>query len=294
VKILVLGAAGMLGFAVHRVLGDAGCDVIGGVRGPTPPDSAWCRGLRYVTNLDVDDFAAVARAVDRTGTTLVVNAVGVNAPGNSGAASRTLLAVNSMFPRKLDRLAASLGIYWIHFSTDGVFAGHQGSYNEASLPDATDLYGMSKYLGEPIGSRALVLRTSLIGRAIAGGDSLVDWFLRQSGTVHGFRRAIFSGLPVNEIATVLLQRVLPRGEPLTGLFHLSSDPISKFSLLGLIRTEWQRNDLQVVPDDSIVIDRSLDSSLLRRTISYVPPPWPELVAEMRAFYTRLEMRAKKP
>ena len=282
---LVIGASGMLGFAVHRVLHDRGMDVVGTVRGEMASKHPWCAGLRLHPGVDVTDLAAVDRALRTVRPDVIVNAAGVlsSASGIQGSA----LLVNSRFPRWLALRAGQLGIRLVHFSTDGVFAGRRGGYDETHLPDADDVYGVQKFLGEPTGPGVVVLRTSLLGRGLVPNRSLVDWFLGCTGTVRGFRRAVFSGLPVNEIGRVLADCILGREKPLEGLFHLSAEPIAKYDLLVLMRSAWAKVDVEVVPDDGVVLDRSLDSARLRETISYSPPTWDRLISDMRDFYRSL-------
>jgi dTDP-4-dehydrorhamnose reductase len=181
-------------------------------------------------------------------------------------------------------------LHLVHFSTDGVFNGSSGNYSESTRPDAEDLYGISKYLGEPTGENVLVIRTSMIGRALSPGDSLLDWFLRQRGTVRGYRRAIFTGLPVTEIANVLARHVLPLAIPLTGLFNLASAPISKFDLLLLLKHAWPDQEVTIEPSDDVVVDRSLCPDRLARATGYIAPAWSHLVAAMKNFYAALERR----
>lgn len=287
-SVLVLGASGMLGFTLHRVLHDRGYSVVGTIRGVEPPKSGWCLGLDYICGIDVRDFGNVVNAIKAANAKVVVNATVVKLAEKSVDDQVSLLQVNSVFPRLLGSAAEALGIYFVHFSTDGVFLGTSGMYDESCPPDSTDMYGMSKYLGEPTSRNCLVLRVSVLGRSPLSEDSLLDWFLRQSGVVSGFRRAVFSGLPAVEIARFLACRLLTRADLLTGLFHLSSAPITKYDLLKLLRAEWSMGHVRIQPDDTIVVDRSLNSEALRKAIAYAPPAWKELVADMRAFYASLD------
>jgi dTDP-4-dehydrorhamnose reductase len=283
-NILLLGASGMLGFTLHRKLHDAGFDITGSIRS-VAVDERWTGGLKYVSGVDIADFDTVAAALKRYVPDVVINATGVHSLGAVNGDWSELLAVNSVFPTRLGQLCESRGIRFVHFSSDGVFSGARGMYAEADLPDATDAYGISKYLGEVRTSTALVIRTSMLGRGIVDNRSIVDWYLAQSGTVRGYRRAVFSGLPVNEIANVLT-RVLSLPTPLTGLYHLAAAPISKFDILTLVRTTWSHVAM-IEPDDSLVIDRSLDGRELNEKIGYKSPEWPQLIADMYAFYKGL-------
>lgn len=275
----------MLGFALHRKLHDSGFNVTGSIRGETT-NSRWSSGLHHAPGVRIDDFDTVSAAVNRYRPDVVINATGARSLDAVNGDWSALLAVNSVFPRHLGQLCDSLGIHFVHFSSDGVFSGKRGNYAEAARPDATDAYGVSKYLGEAQTATALVLRTSILGRGVVPNQSLVDWYLAQTGVVRGYRRALFSGLPVNEIADVL-QRVLRMQPRLTGLCHLAAAPISKFDVLTLLRSAWPRA-AAVEPDDSVALDRSLDATYLNEKIDYRPPSWPQLIAGMHAFYEELE------
>jgi dTDP-4-dehydrorhamnose reductase len=128
---------------------------------------------------------------------------------------------------------------------------------------------------------AITLRTSIIGHELDGAHSLVGWFLAQQDSARGFRRAIFSGLPTVELARVIRDHVLPHPE-LHGLYHVSAEPINKFDLLTLIADAYGKK-INIIADDKLVIDRSLDSTVFRAATGYQPHPWPELVRRMREF-----------
>jgi dTDP-4-dehydrorhamnose reductase len=239
-----------------------------------------------VKEVRIEDFDTVVRAMDRVGPGVVINATGVRTLRSVNGDWSALLGVNSVFPRQLGSLCESRGTYFVHFSSDGVFSGERGNYDESCRPDATDPYGISKFLGEVQAANALVLRLSLLGRGLAPNDSIVDWFLAQRGAVKGYRRAVFSGLPVNEVANVL-QRILATQARVTGLYHLAAEPMSKSGVLNLLSSAWS-HAVAIEPDDSVVLDRSLDATKLNATIGYRPPPWPRLIAEMHDFYEGLE------
>jgi dTDP-4-dehydrorhamnose reductase len=168
----------------------------------------------------------------------------------------------------------------VQISTDCVFSGRQGGYRESDPTDATDLYGQSKFIGEVRdAAHAITLRTSIIGHELASCHALVDWFLSQQGRAPGYSRAVFSGLPVNEFARVIRDFVLPHPE-LHGLYHVSARPITKCELLRLIARVYGK-DIEIVPDDAVVIDRSLNSERFTQATGYVAPDWPALIESMR-------------
>jgi dTDP-4-dehydrorhamnose reductase len=170
----------------------------------------------------------------------------------------------------------------IHISTDCVFSGNKGNYSETDNPDAEDVYGRSKLLGEVDYPHAITLRTSIIGHELGSARSLIGWFLNQTGCVKGYTEAIFSGVTTYELARVVRDFVIPNSK-LHGLYHVAAEPISKYDLLQLVNREYGKG-LQIEPDDKLKIDRSLDATRFKEATGYVAPGWPELVMKMREYH----------
>jgi dTDP-4-dehydrorhamnose reductase len=282
-KVLVLGASGMLGNAVMRFLaGRDGVHVVGTVRSAASVKnlSAPLREA-IMTGVDVEQFDSLAGALSQARPDVVINCIGVVKQLAQADDPLTALPINSMLPHRLATLCRLGGARLVHISTDCVFSGSKGLYKESDFPDAYDLYGRSKLLGEVDYPYAITLRTSIIGHELQGSRSLLNWFLAQEGRTRGFTRAVFSGLPTVELARVIAEYVLPRPQ-LHGLFHVSAAPVNKFDLLTLVSKAY-RKDIVIDAVDSPVIDRSLDSSRFREATGYEPPAWPELVRRMEAF-----------
>jgi dTDP-4-dehydrorhamnose reductase len=166
-------------------------------------------------------------------------------------------------------------------STDCVFSGEKGRYTEADLPDPRDLYGRSKLLGEVGSAGAITLRTSMIGREIDTRSGLVEWFLGQrGGRVSGYRRAIYSGFTTAVLSRIILE-VIDRHRDLSGVWHVSSDPIDKYSLLNLINAAFGLG-VTIDPDETFACDRSLDGARYRSRTGFTPPSWADMIAELRA------------
>ena len=212
---------------------------------------------------------------------IVVNCVGIVKQLSLSEDPYVTLPINSLLPHRLAKICSLTNSRLIHFSTDCVFSGKQGMYRESDTPDATDLYGLSKRLGEVINNNAITLRTSIIGHELSGQRSLINWFLAQEETIKGFSKAIFSGLPTIEIARIIEHYIIPHPN-LTGLYHVSADPIDKFSLLKLVAKIYHKN-IKILEDQTLIIDRSLDSSLFRGQTGYSTPKWPDLVNNMFLF-----------
>ncbi len=282
-KVLVLGATGMLGNAMLRLFAASpGFAAVGTARSAGLV-ARLPEAVRPLVRLGVDvenvDQLAAVLAAERPDA--VINAIGLIKQLADAKDPLAALPVNALLPHRLARLCALIGARLVHVSTDCVFSGAKGGYVEGDFPDADDLYGRSKLLGEVDYPHAITLRTSIIGHELASANALIGWFLAQPGPVRGFRRAIFSGLPTVVLAEIVRDHVLPRPE-LRGLWHVSAEPIDKFTLLSLVRDAWGR-DTRIEPVDEPVIDRSLDSSRFRGATGWTPPAWPELVARMRDF-----------
>lgn len=283
-KVLVLGVTGMLGNAVFRRLAERSEVSIAGTARSTAAYRYFDPALhdRIVTGVDVENFDSVVDALARTRPEVVVNAVGLIKQLQVAKDPLNALPINAILPHRLARLCAATNARLIHVSTDCVFSGERGNYVEADRPDADDLYGRSKLLGEVDYPNAVTLRTSIIGHELGDAHhALVDWFLSQSGKTRGFTRAIFSGVPTVELADVILDNVLPNPQ-LHGLYHVSAAPISKFDLLQLVARKYAKS-IDIEADDRLVIDRSLDSTRFRQATGYEPAGWPDLIEKMRQF-----------
>jgi len=169
----------------------------------------------------------------------------------------------------------------IQISSDGVFSGSRGLYSEDDSPDASDLYGISKILGEIREPHAITLRTSIIGHELQTKTGLLEWFLSQQRTCKCFNRSIFSGLPTVALAKIIRDFVIPKPE-LFGVYHVAAQAISKFDLLKLV-AEIYGKTIELIPVDQPVCDRSLNPARFRAATGYVAPEWTELIRIMHAY-----------
>ncbi|TWC34984.1 dTDP-4-dehydrorhamnose reductase [Pseudomonas sp. SJZ079] len=280
-RVLILGVTGMLGSAVLRALSpDSDFEVWGTLRSASAlrhfPEQDRARLLCGVDALDQDALVGV---FERIRPDVVINCVGLIKQLADAKDPLSALPINAMLPHRLAKLCGLAGARLIHVSTDCVFSGRKGGYVEADLSDAEDLYGKSKFIGELHEvEHAITLRTSIIGHELGSNYALVDWFLSQTGPVKGYAKATFSGLPTVELARVMKDYVIP-APGLHGLYHVSVDPIDKLSLLQLVAEVYGKK-IEIIPDEHVCIDRSLDSSRFRQATGYMPPTWFELVKMM--------------
>jgi dTDP-4-dehydrorhamnose reductase len=281
-KVLILGASGMLGSAMFKTLSkNESLQVVASLRDHRK-SSFFDDSLRanLIAGIDILDQDSLVQLLTNTRPDVVINCVGLIKQLGNAKDPLVALPLNAMFPHRLARLCALLGARVVHISTDCVFDGKKGNYLESDLSNAEDLYGKSKYMGELHDyPHAVTLRTSIIGHELDSKHSLVDWFLSQEGEVKGFSKAIFSGLPTVELAKVVECHVLPKPE-LSGLYHVAAAPISKLDLLTLVAQEYGKN-IRIVPDSQLVIDRSLNGIRFREASGYTAPAWPELIRLMK-------------
>lgn len=283
-RLLVLGANGMLGHAVLRwFAARPGYEVMGVLRRPEPASALAARvpGVQLLSGNDLRTAAEVRELLDETRPDVVVNCIGVVKQLAGAENPHIAIPVNALLPHRLARACMARGARLVHISTDCVFSGARGAYTEDDMPDAEDLYGRTKLIGEVDYANAITLRTSIIGHELQGGHALLGWFLGQTGPVPGFSRALFSALPTVELARVIEEHVLPRPE-LHGVFHVAGPTISKYELLKLVAAAYGR-DNPIVPEAVPVIDRSLDASRFHAETGYVAPDWGEMVRRMHAF-----------
>jgi dTDP-4-dehydrorhamnose reductase len=287
-RLLILGGSGMLG---HKLWQEAAepLDAWATIRGPelSGPAAAILDPARLVTGVSAGDLDSVARALEESGADAVVNCIGIVKQSSAAADPIPSIAVNSLFPHQVAALCRERRVRFLHISTDCVFAGTKGAYSEDDLPDARDLYGRSKLLGETAGPGALTVRTSIIGRELGSSFGLVEWFLGEAGgRVRGFEKAIFSGFTTRALAAILLE-ILTEHTELEGLWQVSAAPIDKLRLLRLVRDAYGV-EIEIEADTEMAVDRSLDSSRFRAATGWSPPGWEEMITAMAADPTPYE------
>jgi dTDP-4-dehydrorhamnose reductase len=281
-KILVLGASGMLGNAMLRVMSaQETWSVFGTVRGIDPALHAAAPRALLIPGVHADQPDSLLAAFAQARPDVVINCVGLVKQLSNAEDPLVAVPINTLLPHRLARMCEMARARLVHVSTDCVFSGKQGNYTESDLADAQDVYGRSKLLGEVDYPHAVTLRTSIIGHELRSAYGLIDWFLSQQARVKGYTEAVFSGLPTCELARVVRDFVIPHAS-LRGVYHVAAEPISKHDLLQIVNREYGKN-LQIKPDDQVKINRSLDASRFRETTGYVASAWPDLIAKMREF-----------
>ncbi|WP_152396979.1 dTDP-4-dehydrorhamnose reductase family protein [Paenibacillus guangzhouensis] len=273
-KMLIIGGNGMAGHLLVRYFRQKGeYQVYYTTRGTVDRD-----GLL----LDVTDDQSVHAILRAVRPDIIVNAVGIL---NQAAEHNPALAyeVNGIFPHRLRKAADALGARLIHISTDCVFLGDRGSYSEADIPDAASVYGRSKAVGEVKDApNHVTVRTSIIGPEIRSSCiGLMHWFMQQKGDVSGYCRVLWNGVTTLELARAVEAFAMNR---VSGLVHLVyPTPISKYELLQCMKKAFDKQDVQIIPDETTTLDRTLIAT--RSDVQYVVPHYEEMLQQL-AEWTR--------
>lgn len=282
-RILVVGASGMLGHEAIRVLAPD-FEVWGSCRDPKQLPDLGLPSERVLAGLDATDPRSAYDLIERVHPDLVINAVGIVKQRADAKVAIPSIQVNSLWPHMLADACAKADARMVHVSTDCVFSGSRGMYTESDVPDAFDLYGRSKLLGEVTDrDNAVTLRTSIIGWQLGEPTGLVGWFAaHRDESLTGFTKAVFSGLTTRALTEVVRDVVMP-DTSLSGLWHLSVEPIDKYTLLTSLAGHlgW---DIDITPSDDFVLDRSLDSTRFREHAGWTPPSWDELLERLAGDY----------
>lgn len=282
-RVLVLGASGMLGSMMIRVLSEKKDWYVLGTVHDEKVKQLFSTSLseRLIFNIDIEHFDAIVKFLDSVRPDVVINCAGLTKHKSGTEDPLVSVPINTLMPHRLAGLCKLIGARFIQISTDCVFSGEKGGYTEDDFADARDVYGRSKILGELHFPHTLTLRTSIIGHELQTAFGLLDWFLSQERQCKGYARAVFSGLPTVVFSQVIRDVVIPHTE-LSGLYHLGAQPISKFDLLQLIAEVYGKT-IDIVRDDQLVIDRSLNSTQFELATGYVAPEWPELIKLMHTY-----------
>jgi dTDP-4-dehydrorhamnose reductase len=282
-KVLVLGASGLIGSTTLRVLSErSDWQVYGSIRSDSiRPFLPKISADKLISNLDVDNLSSIIQTISEIRPDVVINCIGATKHKKEGNSPLNAIALNALLPHRLAQVCTLAGARLIHISTDCVFSGKDGFYSESSFADADDVYGRSKALGEVTYGGALTLRTSTIGHELQSNYGLLNWFLSQESSCKGFSKAMFSGLPTVVFAQIIRDVVL-KNTQLTGLYHVAAAPINKYDLLQLIAKIYKK-EINIECDDSFIIDRSLDASKFNQATGYNPPTWQDLIETMHQY-----------
>lgn len=281
-RVLILGGGGMLGHKIFQILSPR-FDVFttfresNGIWSKYPPYISADK-RRLISGVDALHFHSVIQVFSSVKPDVVINCIGIIKQREEAKDPYLSIAINALFPHQLANLCKAMGLRLFHISTDCVFSGHKGHYTESDNPDPVDLYGRTKLLGEIDGPNCLTIRTSFIGRDFVRSQSLVEWFLTQQGSrIQGYTKVIYSGLTTRVLARIIGD-LIEKHSQLSGLYHIASEPISKYDLLVKLCDALCLN-IEIEPYAELVCDRSLDATRFITATGWKPPSWNEMIKD---------------
>ncbi|MGG0750294.1 SDR family oxidoreductase [Priestia megaterium] len=268
-KILILGGKGMAGHVITRYFQQKPeYHVFYTSRDPKDKDGIY---------VDITNLTKLEEVIESIKPDITINCIGIL---NEHATNNNKLAfqVNSLLPHQLVKLTERCQGKLIHISTDCVFSGNKGDYTESDIPDGTSVYAQSKQLGEIISDNHLTIRTSIIGPELKeDGIGLFLWFMQQNGVIKGYEKVWWNGVTTLELAKAI-EVMIKRN--VTGLYHLGSEEkISKFKLLKLIQEVFEKDNVKIIPDSNIVLDRTIKS--IRTDFQYMIPSYKKMLLELK-------------
>ena len=266
-RFLVLGASGMAGHLISLYLKESGHSVTGFSR----------HDLKFLDSQIIGDATDVntLRQVDWKGYDVVVNCIGVlNKAADTNPNASWL---NGGLPHFLADVTSDLPTRVFHMSTDCVFAGNSGPYTERSIPDGRSAYDRTKAEGELNDEKNLTFRNSIVGPDInPNGIGLLNWFMQQNGSVRGFTGAIWTGLTTLELAKAMEHEAREEAYGLVNMVPEGS--INKYELLQLFNRDLRGDSIEILPDSSLQLDKTLVRTNYKPT--YCPKSYPVQVREM--------------
>jgi len=279
-SILVLGATGLIGNRLVRTLSED-FDVFGTTRQMKFSNPKFYQLLKkdnWLINTDPKKMFELEAKIKKLKPNVIVNCLGITKQKTGEFDIQECVTVNALFPHQLSTICRELDIRLIHFSTDCVFSGQKGNYTEGDIPDPIDTYGRTKVLGDLLNNQDLTIRTSFVGREISSFMNLFEWAIRNKNKkIHAYPNAIYSGLTTLTLSQII-KTIIVNHPKLSGLWHISSEPVSKYELLRNLNKELSL-EMDIQKDESFICDRSLNSDSFRKETQIKIPNWSEMINE---------------
>tara|TARA_B100000989_G_C19515946_1_gene461651 strand:- start:1430 stop:2311 length:882 start_codon:yes stop_codon:yes gene_type:complete len=291
-RILILGGSGMLGHTFFKVW-KANSEVKVTLRKRLEDyEHNQIFGIgEYFEGIDLRRLDTLRDVIISYKPDCIVNCSGVTKQICNEFNQEDVFTLNALLPHKLAGLCDNFGTRLIQLSTDCIYSGKKGNYNESDISDAEDLYGKSKYQGELNKTNSLTLRKSSIGLELGNKHGLVEWFLNQKGSILGFDKAIYSGFSSIHLAG-LIESIIFDSPDLQGIYNIASKPISKYYLLSSLQERIDNFELDIIRDDKIKIDRSLNPSKFLEQTNLKFPSWEKMLDDLGEEINKRKFDAK--
>ena len=276
-KVLILGSDGMIGHKIAQSLNDD-CELILSSRKSISLDTIGVkRGKILLHDLITDNLDSMLKKIFPD---LIINCAGITTRRGVEDNIVNTELLNSDLPHKLDSWANLNSKKLIHFSTDCIFSGNRGNYLDNDFADADDIYGKSKALGEVDSPNTLTLRCSMIGRELYNFTELFEWLKKNKNTkIEGYSNTFYSGITTVRMG-IILNQILKKNLNLSGIYNISSTPISKFDLLIKLSNVFNLN-VEVKQNTNNKSNKVLISEKFTEITGIYPPNWDDLISEFK-------------
>lgn len=255
-KILLLGASGMIGNGVYKIFSSQGLNVVGTVSDVSKIHALSSSGLLSFS-VDEHPLDGITRLIEKVKPTDIVNCIGMIKPNDKSDTLKNLYRMNAIFPQVLSRVSDRYEIRCIHMSTDCVFSGTRGRYIETDIPDDTTEYGKSKFLGEIMRPPHVTIRTSIIGRELNSQKNLLDWFLHTNETrISGYTHAMWNGVTSLTIGKIIARIITKNIQFKTPIVHVAGEIMSKYELLCLFKQIFHKH-ITITKNTTYINDKTL-------------------------------------
>lgn len=268
-KIVILGGSGMLGHIMALILNEY-YDVTCILRKKISilPKSVY---------FDFENLDELINIIYQINPIAVVNTLGVLI-SESENNPKMAIKINSLLPNILSNSLLDSQIKLIQISSDCIFSGLRGLYDVRSMPDSSDFYGMTKYLGEIRNNKDLTIRTSIIGPDINfTGVGLFNWFMNEEKSIKGYKNVLWNGVTTLQLSEFINFAIK---ENLSGIVHLSAPhAISKHDLLGLINKHFKNESMNIEEFYDLKLDKTLKPSF--DSAHYNIPSYDQMIYDMK-------------
>lgn len=276
-KILITGIDGMIG---HKIAQSLSQDfyVIGSTRKNIKPLDLGINKCKLVKHdFLIDD---TEKFLENIKPDVIINCVGITIRRGININIVNTKLINSDLPHIFNNWVEKNNKKLIHFSSDCVFDGKHGNYLEHSKKNAQDIYGRTKSMGEINGEKSLTIRCSIIGREIFNYTELFEWlYSMKNKSIHGYKNVIYSGVTSNWMGN-LVKDILKNNIELSGLYNISSIPISKYDLLVKLSKAFNLG-VKITCNTNIKSNKVLISKKFTEITGVNPPSWDDLIVDFK-------------
>lgn len=282
-KVIVLGISGLIGSYVFKECSKK-FNTFGTLRKSKKEyeEITLFKKKKIIYNIDILNFNSLLAILNDFKPDFIINCIGITKRKINKNIDK-VIEVNSLYPHKLANWGLKNNSKVVHFSTDCVFNGLKGNYDENSPTDAFDIYGKTKALGEINYKHTLTIRSSFIGAELYDKTELLEWVFSKNGKkINGFKKTMYSGVSTLFLAKFIV-KIINENISLSGLYNLAPQkPISKYDLICIIKEKFKLK-LEIIPDNEIIHNPTLNGTKLRSKLNFKIPTWDTMLNNLSKY-----------